>query len=112
MEVWAQGYKNRVSLPFFNEQRECERGPLEAKKPRCMPKTISTFDRSMISKQTMSRANIEHGIVKDLVYIILLRMGNGQVIEILTMVSTLVERCEGKDFMAMRIISPKITKTY
>ena len=43
---------------------------------------------------------------------ILLRMGNGEVIEIMTMGSTLVERYEGKDFVAMRMIALKITKTH
>ena len=60
----------------------------------------------------MSGDNIECGIVKDLLYVILLRMGNGEVIEILTMGLTSVERCDGKDFVAMRAISPKITKTH
>ena len=60
----------------------------------------------------MSGDNIERGVMKDLLYVILLRMGNGEVIEILTIGSTSVERCDGKDFAAMRMISPKITKTH
>ena len=34
-----------------------------------------------------------------------------EVIKIMTMGSTSVERCDGKDFVAMRMIAPKITKT-
>ena len=60
----------------------------------------------------MNGGNIERGIVKDLLYMILLRMGNGEVIEILIMGSTSVERCDGKDFVAMRMIAPKIMKTH
>ena len=47
----------------------------------------------------MSGDNIERGVVKDLLYVILLRMGNGEVMEILTMGSTSVERCDGGDFV-------------
>ena len=46
---------------------------------------MPTFDQSTIFEKTMSGDDIEHGIVKDLFYVILLRMGNGEVIEILTM---------------------------
>ena len=73
---------------------------------------MPTFDQSTISEKTMSGDNIEHGILKDLLYVILLRMGNGEVIKILTMGSTSVERCDRKDFVAMRMITPKITKTH
>ena len=60
----------------------------------------------------MSGSNVEHGVVKDILYVILLRMGNGEVIEIMTMESTFVEECGGSDFMPVRMTSPKITKTH
>ena len=60
----------------------------------------------------MSGDNIERGIVKDLLCMILLRMGNGEVIEIMTMGSTSVEKYKGKDFVAMRMVAPIITRTH
>ena len=60
----------------------------------------------------MSGDGIERGVVKDLLYMILLRTGDGKVIEIMTMGSTSVERWDGKDFVAMRMIAPTITRTH
>ena len=101
-----------MPFPFFNEQQAHECGPLGPRKPRDTPKTMPTFNRSTISEKTMSGDNIERGILKDLPNVILLRIGNGEVIEILTMGSTSVERCDRKDFVAIRMICPKITKTH
>ena len=101
----GSSYKGRAPLPFFKLPKA-----QEALDQRDQEAYI--LAQSTISKEAMSGDNIERGIIKDLLYMILLRMGNGDVIEIMTMGLTLVERCEGKDFVAMRMIALKITKTH
>ena len=70
------------------------------------------LERLRFLDANMSGSNIEHGIVRDVPYVILMRMGNGEVIEIMTIGSTSVEECGGRDFVVVRLISPKITTTH
>ena len=60
----------------------------------------------------MSGLNVVHGIVKEVPYVILMRMGNGKVVEIMTIGSTSIEECGGREFAAVRLANPKITKTH
>ena len=60
----------------------------------------------------MSGDGIKRGVVKDLLYMILLRTEDGKAIEIMTMGLTSVERWEGKDFVAMRMLAPTNAKIH
>ena len=60
----------------------------------------------------MNGSNIKHEVVRDIPYVILLRMGDGEVIKIMTMGLTYVEEYGGKEFVVFRMMSPKITKTH
>ena len=55
----------------------------------------------------MSGLNVE-GIVRNAPYI----MGDGDLIEIMTVGLTSVEKCGEREVVAVRIMSPKITKTH
>ena len=37
-------------------------------------------------------------------------MGNGEVVEVMTIGSTSIEECGGREFVAIRFMNPKITK--
>ena len=39
-------------------------------------------------------------------------MGNGEVVEVMTIGSTFAEECGGREFVAVRLMNPKITKTH
>ena len=52
------------------------------------------------------------GVVKDIHYVSLMRMGNGELMEIITLVSTSIEEHEGRLLAAVRIFNPSITNTH
>ena len=60
----------------------------------------------------MSGSNVEHGIVKEVHYVILMQMGNGKVGEIMTIGSTSIEKCRQREFAAVRLTNPKATKIH
>ena len=103
-------YKARAPVPFF-KLPQANRA-LDLRDQRSLEHTLcirSTYD---FPKVAMSGDGIERGVVKDLLYMILLRASNGKVIEIMTMGVMSVERWDGKDFVAMRMIAPTITRNH
>ena len=60
----------------------------------------------------MSESNIEQGILKEVPYVILVRVENGEVVEIMTVGTISIEQCEGREPAAMTLMNPKITKTH
>ena len=59
----------------------------------------------------MSRPNVEYGIAKEVPYVILMKMGNGEIMDVMTIGATSIEECGGREFAAVRLINPKITNT-
>ena len=41
-----------------------------------------------------------------------MRMGNGKLVEVMTIESTSIEECGGRAFATVRLANPKITKTH
>ena len=52
------------------------------------------------------------GIVRNVPYVILMRLGDGELVEIRAVGSTSVERCREGNMVAIRMMSPKITRTH
>ena len=61
---------------------------------------------------TTSESNVKHGIVRDVPCVILMQMGNGEVVEVMTIESTSVEECGRREFVVVRFVNSKMTKTH
>ena len=60
----------------------------------------------------MNGSNVEHEIVTEVLYVILMRMRNGDAVEVMAIGSTSIEECEGKKFVAVKLMNSRIKKTY
>ena len=58
----------------------------------------------------MSIFNIEHRFAKKVPYIILMRIGNGEVVEIMIIETPSIKECREREFAAMRLMNPNIMK--
>ena len=45
----------------------------------------------------MNRSNIDHGIVEEVSYVLLMRMGNRVVVELMIIGTTSIEECGGRE---------------
>ena len=59
----------------------------------------------------MSRGDVKHGVVKKLPYISFMRMGNREIFEIMSIRTTSIEECGGREFTIVWLMNPKIMET-
>ena len=74
--------------------------------------TTITLKRIRFVNITMSGSNAQQGAVEEVPYVILMRMGNGEIVEVMTIGSTSIEECGGTELVAVGLINPKITNTH
>ena len=111
MEVWDRVIKAQRHF-HSSTCRKLTNLNLRDQRAKAYAEIMTTFKRLRVADVPMSGSNVEHAIVKDVPYVILMRMDNGKVVEIMAIGPASIEEGGGRELVAVRLTNPKITKTH